>query len=189
MELSLTEYSQEALPILKDQRELLKSLVDERNASHKQYDLVLKRLDQLAVGRDDSSLSSLSTETTRTTNSNMTLVSSTASLPKSAPHFDKDSLLPKLPAHLHHRAKEMFDHCRLVQAVIEEVNHTQYKIDLGIRYRTQEMILDSHYNEWVHQVEAARANAQDQNPQPQYEFLAKAPELVSVMNWVYSSPA
>jgi hypothetical protein len=167
------------LPILKDQRELLKSLVEEKVASQKQYDEVLKRLDRLTVDRDDASLSSLSKETTRTTNSSITLVSTTPSLFDAPVAPDNDALLPSLPPHLHHRADEIFDHCRLIKAVIEEVNQARYKIDLGIRYRTQEGILDSHYNEWVHHMVSVGDRTSQQNSHGRYDFLEKCPQLVS----------
>ena len=172
--------SQEALPILKDQRELLKSLVEEKVASQKQYDLVLKRLDQLTVGNDESSISSLSKETTRTSNSSITLVNLSSSVPEAHARFDEASLISSLPGHLHHRAEEIFDHCRLINTVLEEVHHTQYKLDLGIRYRTQEMILDSHYNEWAHYVESDAGSHEDQDVQNLFSFLEKSPELVSL---------
>ncbi len=172
--------SQEALPILKEQRELLKSLVEEKIASQKQYDLVLKRLDRLTVKEDNSSVSSLSKETMRTFGSSTTLVNTLSSFSESHAQPDGDSLLPKLPVHLHHRADEIFNHCRLINAVIEEVNHAQYKLDLGIRYRTQEMVMDSHYNEWVHQVESQIGNTEHHNVHLQYDFLERSPELASL---------
>ena len=174
----LMRTSQEALPILKDQRELLKSLVEEKMASQRQYDLVLKRLDQLTVARDDSSLATASKETAVTTNSSVTLVSTTSSMSEKQNLLEKESLLPSLPAHLHYRAEEIFDHCRLINTVLQEVNHAQYKIDLGIRYRTQQLILDSHYDEWVPHLGDPRYTLHQQN---RYDFLEKCPELVSLL--------
>jgi hypothetical protein len=162
---------------LKDQRELLKCLVDEQVASQKQYDQVLKRLELLNVGSDDASMSKASIESASVTNSALTLVN-TNSLTAEAPISGSELIIPSLPAHLHDRAEEIFDHCRLINAVIEEVNHAQYKIDLGIRYRTQELILDSHYNEWAHEIEN-RHRGPCRIEGEQYGFLAHAPQLVS----------
>lgn len=171
----LIDVSQEALPILKDQRELLKCLVDEQAASQKQYDKVLKRLELLNLAQDNASMSQRSLDSTAVPNSTLTLVNTTS---PSIGAPGSESLIPSLPAHLHDRAEEIFDHCRLVNTVIEEVNHAQYKIDLGIRYRTQELILDSHYNEWAHELE----NHRDHQRMPhtdRYQFLEHVPQLVS----------
>lgn len=176
----LIEVSQEAFPILKDQRELLKSLVEEKIASQKQYDLVLKRLDQLTVGNDESSTASLNKETTRTTGSNITLVTTASSLSEEPVQSMKESFLPRLAAHLHHRAEEIFDHCRLIDAVIDEVHHARYKLGLGIRYRTQEMVMDSHYNEWAGHIDAQESDAYAHDTPSRYEFLESTPQLVSL---------
>jgi hypothetical protein len=174
----LTSSSQEALPILKDQRELLKTLVEEKVASQKQYDQVLKRLDQLTVGKDDTSLSSLTREITSTTNSSVTLVDQGRST-ETLPGTSQDDLLPTFPAHLQHRAAELIEHCRLVKTVIGEVNHAQYKIDLGIRYRTQELVLGSHYSEWAHLLGSHVNDAYQIKAQDRFNFLETCPELVS----------
>jgi hypothetical protein len=175
----LTRFSQEALPILKDQRELLKCLVDEQVASQKQYDQVLKRLELLNVGSDDVSLSKASIETASVTNSAFTLVNTNFQPVGNFEKTGSELIIPSLPAHLHDRAEEIFDHCRLINTVIEEVNHAQYKIDLGIRYRTQELILDSHYNEWAHEIENQARSSYKPEGEP-YGFLAHAPQLVSL---------
>lgn len=156
----------------------MKSLVEEKVASQKQYDQILKRLEQLSVGSDDATIVPISKASTFDTDSNITLIGTASNPTNACGMTDPDSLLPHLPAHLHHRAEELFDHCRLINAVIEEVNHAQYKIDLGIRYRTQELILDSHYNEWVREVVSGEVSSQHP-PQARYEFLRKCPELVS----------
>ena len=176
----LTSYSQEALPILRDQRELLKSLVEEKIASQKQFDHVLKRLDQLAVDKDDpSNTTSASKEPVGSSNSSLGLVSMYSAAPQIPTRDDKESLLPSLPAHLHGRAEEIFDHCRLVNAVIEEINHARYNIDKGIRYRTEELVLDSHYNEWTHEIGSCTHHLTHVVSHDRYDFLAKCPELVS----------
>ena len=165
--------------MLRDQRELLKSLVEEKVASQKQYDLVLKRLDQLAVGNDESSTASLNKETISTTDSNITLVATSSSLPEKPERFMKESFLPRLPAHLHHRAEEIFDHCRLINAITEEVYHTRYKLDHGIRYRTQEMVMASHHNEWVGYIDTPESDAYAHDTPSRCELLESTPQLVS----------
>jgi hypothetical protein len=141
----------EALPVLQDQRELLKQLVEEKTQNQRQYELVLKRLDQLHVGGEgpsSSSASAISNETSATSSS-MTLVSTNSSSSiLTAQEKEHEILRPHLPMHLHDRAEEIFDHCRLVRALVEEVNHAQYKLDLGIKYRAQQKILESHWEEW-----------------------------------------
>ena len=115
--------------------------------SQKQLDLVMKRLDQLVV-TDSSSASTLSKETSDTTSSGVTLINSSSLVQVPPPPPAPEYRPPSLPMCLHDRAEEIFDHCRLVNAVIEEVNHAQYKLNAGIRYRAQEKILESHYDEW-----------------------------------------
>ena len=115
--------------------------------SQKQLDLVMKRLDHLVVA-ESSSASILSRETFDNTSSSMTLINSGSSGQGPPPPPTPDHRPPSLPMCLHDRADEVFDHCRLVSAIIDEVNHAQYKLNAGIRYRAQEKILESHYDEW-----------------------------------------
>ena len=113
----------EALPVLQDQRELLKQLVEEKLQNQRQFDMLLKRLDQMTfTSAEASSLSANADEVSATANSSITLVSTNTSAASVPPKADKDAIAAHLPMRLHDRAEEIFDHCRLVQKLIHDVN-------------------------------------------------------------------
>ena len=165
----------EALPVLQDQRLLLKQLVEDKLHNQRQFDLLLKRLDQMTVSAgDDNSLLSKDKDLSRTASSVINLVNTSASIASVPAEDEKDLLTPHLPMHLHDRAEEIFDHCRLVRALIEEVNHVQYKLDLGIKYRAQQKILENHYDEWEKHL---AEHESDKPPHVRYKCFEKHPAL------------
>ncbi len=67
---------------------------------------------------------------------------------KPAEQLTPDYRCSSLPISLHARAEELFDHCKLIDAVISEINSGRYELNAGIRYRAQEKVLQSHHEEW-----------------------------------------
>lgn len=100
----------------------------------------MKRLDQLVVSADSNLGPAVSRQTTATINSSDTPANSVKCVLEPVKPPIPEYRPPSLPLCLHNRAEEFLDHCRLIKAVIHEINHVQYWLNAGIRYRAKEKI-------------------------------------------------
>ncbi|KAK5944618.1 hypothetical protein PMZ80_003901 [Knufia obscura] len=153
--------NQEALPILKDQRELIKVLATEKDENEKRYERILKAIEdkpthQTSASADNAAPSIKSVDLGLTTISTATtIVPDNASLSSinlaSLPESKNDSTLPKidLPPGLKHHHQRIQHHSDLVQNLLLEIKDLQYDLDHGTRARMHSGVLDIHWNEWA----------------------------------------
>lgn len=120
--------SHEALPILKEQRELIKILVEDKNASWKKFQQVLKTI-------EDTSLPTKAS-----------IVKSTHVIQGHQDTFANTTW--SLDADQSNRWEEIEHHCALIKSLMSEISAGRYKINHGIRYRMHQGVLIAHWDEW-----------------------------------------
>ena len=141
--------SREALPLLRDQRELIKTLVEDKNASEKRFAQITHSIEGLQITpaapeyseKPDSSqnVSNLMTVNTVVIPAGQPNLSSARDV-----NFESDDLPPGLA----YRKEEIDHHCTLVNNLIREISAVQYKIDHGLRHNMHQGVLGVHWNEW-----------------------------------------
>jgi hypothetical protein len=149
--------SKEALSILKDQRELLKTLVDDKNATEKKFQVVLKTLKCISYPQESSKESSRDAPFAAGTASIFKNSIPQANLITTARGGDDArNKTPKrssdctrsFPFGLSHRMEEMEHHCALTKSLLGEISAVQYRIDYGLRDRMHRGVLGLHWEEW-----------------------------------------
>jgi hypothetical protein len=154
------ECSQETLDVLKDQRELVKVLVEDKNASEKKYRLALKALEWAATR---APLQEATTEVPPPAPAGVVEPARVASVfqtnfvtnavPKGGAATDKSEAFPvhvwSLPSGLRYRREEIQHHCTLIKNLLNEVSAVRYKIDPGFRDRLHRGVLGVHWEEWA----------------------------------------
>lgn len=159
----LTRHSQEALPILKDQRELIKVLANEKGENEKRYQRILaaiadrpyqdgtKRSVDLSAsppGSDAPAFVPLSTASTAPTMIDPDPQAYTTGTTTKQP--TKTIILPNivLPTGLQRHHERIHHHSCLVQNLFSEIASLQYNLDFSTRDRMQNNVLDMHWEEW-----------------------------------------
>jgi Fungal N-terminal domain of STAND proteins len=132
--------NQEALPILKDQRELVRTLVEDKNASEAKLQRVLRAIEDLKVA-DVAPPYSVS---------NANALVPTAVMPSATDSARSviEEKSPKLPSALKAREEEIRHQCALLRNVIDEIGFQHYKIDHGLRDRMHLGVLSAHWDGW-----------------------------------------
>lgn len=156
---SLMCSSQEALPMLKDQRELIKVLASEKDENEKRYKHILAAIadkppDNVKISGAPSTSPDGSFTTTLTALSTTTTVidpePQTIKVELSDREPAKGILLPliTLPPGLERHHERIHHHSYLVQNLLSEISSLQYKLDVSTRDRMQNGILNMHWDEW-----------------------------------------
>jgi hypothetical protein len=135
--------------VLKDQRELLNALDEEKRANDARFGKVLKALENFQV--DESTTAAANAHFAQ---QNIMLQANQA-LPASQPNgkdlrttYSAPDDIPRLPPALRYREKEIQQHCALVTRLVQEVSAVQYQISHGLRDRMQKGVLGIHWKEW-----------------------------------------
>lgn len=156
----LTEASRETLPILEDQRDLIRILAAEKDANEQRYENLLKAIaDRPKISVDDAAqngkASSGSFDASSFHSTTLTLLNSSddASLHSTGsvqPTVRRVTELPviDLPEGLKHHHERIHNHTQLVQNLLIEIDCLEYKLDHGVRGRLQTGVLDIHWKEW-----------------------------------------
>jgi hypothetical protein len=144
------EISQEALPILKEQRELIKTLVEDRKTTQKRFEHVLKTISDTSANEEPPN-PALKTQSSggipfQTMQSSFAVASEINQHQK---HVNMEPVsVSSLPIGLSRRKEEIEHHSALVKRLLEEASATHYNIDHGQRHRMHEGILHVHWKEW-----------------------------------------
>jgi hypothetical protein len=133
--------NQEALPILKDQRELVRTLVEDKKESEAKFQSVLKAIEDLKV-----------------TNMPPDFLFNTAALvaSKIPPDTSKSHREVRadttggeqcfqLPTALRAREEEIRHQCALLRKVVDEIGYQHHKVDHGLRHRMKIGVLSAHW--------------------------------------------
>jgi hypothetical protein len=136
--------NQEALSILKDQRELVMTLVEDKKESEAKFQSVLKAIEDLKV-----------------TNMHPNFSLNTAALvaSKIPPDTSKSQREVRadttggeqcfqLPTILKAREEEIRHQCILLRKVVDEIGNQHYKVDHGLRRRMSRGVLSAHWSGW-----------------------------------------
>jgi hypothetical protein len=136
--------NQEALPILKDQRELVRTLVEDKNESEAKFQRVLKAIEGLKVTNLPPEFPSNTAAIVTST-----ISPSTFNIPNdfSAGPTARDKR-SQLPTVLKAREEEIHDQCALLRNVIDEISRPHYKVDHGLRHRMHSGVLSAHWSGW-----------------------------------------
>ncbi|EXJ76440.1 uncharacterized protein A1O5_00948 [Cladophialophora psammophila CBS 110553] len=142
--------SQKDSEILKDQHELLRTLIKEKDTSEQNYKRILQAIeaskipegaqsdpDTCGVGEQDSASCNLLQANTQ--------ASSAASNDDAAPR----GLSVDLPLAVENHT-QLADHCLLIGKILQEIGIVKYRIDYGQRDRVQKAVLKVHWDEWTH---------------------------------------
>lgn len=144
--------SRDNLPasVLKDQRELLNALDEEKRANDARFEKVLRALENFQV--DETTTAAANAHFAQ---QNMMLQPNQA-FPASQPNgkdlrttYDAPYDITRLPPALRYREKEIQHHCALVTRLVQEVSSVQYQIGHGLRDRMQKGVLGVHWKEWL----------------------------------------
>jgi hypothetical protein len=137
--------SREALPILRDQRALIKALVEDSATNITKFDQVMKRLEGLdmndSVAEQDRPKGVIFQQV------NLNAVSFNHNVVSEHPERSKSgsSAFNAIP---HYRLEEIVDHSHLVSELVQKINAAQWKINHGLRHNLHERVLDVHWQEW-----------------------------------------
>lgn len=132
--------SQEALPILREQRTLIEVLVEDSAANNTKYDQLLKRLECLDISDHVEKPETSGAVTLPQVNFNTyNLNQQPTELSVSA------NACNKIPDH---RFLEIVDHSCLVSEIIQKIKAAQTQIKLELRNNLSERVLDVHWEEW-----------------------------------------
>lgn len=136
--------NQEALPILKDQRDLVRTLLKDKNDSEAKFQRVLRVIEnaKAADGGPPCPASNITS-----------LVASTVASDTSATSIRDNTQLasatrPQLPSTLKAREEEIRHQCALLRKVIDEIGFGHYKVDHGLRDRMHRGVLGAHWDGW-----------------------------------------
>lgn len=134
---------------MKDQRELIKTLVEDKAATQKKFDRVLKTLERLP-GSDETPRPSSPPITVNNSIVQANFFAGVASSESSQREAPELSINPvwSLPSTLAHRKEEIEHHCQLIKNLVKEISAVQYKIDHGLRDRMHRGVLAVHWEEW-----------------------------------------
>jgi hypothetical protein len=138
------------LPILKEQRELIKVLVEDKETTQKRFEQVLRTICDAPASEKPPNLA-LDTQSTREI-PNQTTQSSFMVL--SGIHHDQKLvnvepvLVPPLPVGILRWKEEIEHHSALVKRLLDESSASHHNIDHGQRHRMHEGILHIHWEEW-----------------------------------------
>lgn len=146
-------FSKETLPILEEQRDLIKVLASEKDENEKRYNRILKAI---ATNPRSDSAGPLSSDTGSANLSRVsTVVASEKEVLKSmvcmnAQDLQEDTLPAiDLPRGLKHCHETIHHHSSLIQSLLTEIASHQHKVDFGIRDRMHNGVLELHWNEWA----------------------------------------
>lgn len=155
-----SQYSQETLEVLKDQKELVKNLVEDKNASEKKYQLALKAIGWTATGAPSEGATGEAVPPPPTevaepapeySVSQTNFVSNTVSTDGVATTKTLETppiQVWSLPS-LRYRSEEIQHHCALIKSLLTEVSAVQYQIDHGFRDRLSRGVLKAHWEQWA----------------------------------------
>lgn len=132
--------NQEALPILKDQRELVQTLVDDKNALEAKLQRILRAVEDLKV-HDVAPPHSVF-------NANAFIFNPVILPSPDRTRSPGDETPRQLPSLLGVREEEVRHQCRLLRNVIEEIGFSHYKVDHGLRDRMRRGVLGAHWDGW-----------------------------------------
>ena len=141
--------SREALPLLRDQRELIKTLVDDKNASEKRFAQITQSIEGLHItpaAPEYSEKPDISQNVSNLMTVNAIAMATGQRNLSSAREVNSEP--DNLPPGLAYRKEEIDHHCTLVNNLIREISAVQYKIDHGLRHNMHQGVLGVHWNEW-----------------------------------------
>jgi len=156
-----SQYSQDTLEVLKDQKELVKTLVEDKNASEKKYQLALKAIGWTATEAPSEEATGEAVPPPPTvvaepapeySVSQTNFVSNTVSADGVATTKTLETppiQVWSLPSGLKYRSEEIQHHCALIKSLLTEVSAVQYQIDHGFRDRLYRSILGAHWEQWA----------------------------------------
>lgn len=169
--------SQEALTILKDQKELIKTLVEDRNATEKKFQNALKAIEippsyedspkhiqgetsketpeELPGGQQPQVLTARQIDSTAVTQVTGTIFSANLVVTTAEKDISRTTK-PKavsydvmhLPFGLKHRSNDIQNHCALVKNLVNEINSLKYNMDFGMRDKMYRGVMGVHWEEW-----------------------------------------
>ncbi len=131
---------QEAFPILKDQQELVRALLEDKNASEEKLQRVLNAIEDLKV-EDGAPSYSASNFDPHTATTDTLAATNTA-------YLLTGERSTHLPSALQAREEEIRHQCILLRNVISEIGFPHYKIDYGLRDRMHRGVLEAHWDGW-----------------------------------------
>ena len=155
MKTDVSQRSQESLEILKDQKELVKTLVEDKNASEKKYQLALKVIDWTATGEETTSTPPIAIEVTKPAPEHLVpqtnFVSNKVSTEGVATKNPETSPIQvgSLPSGLRYRSEEIQHHYALIKSLLTEISAVRYQIDHGFRDRLHRGVLGAHWEHWA----------------------------------------
>ena len=133
--LFIASFGQENANVLEDQRDLIKSLLDEKQENEKRYDAIMKAIE----GKPSDGFSIASSTTL-------------VGLPDNDFPLPKDpTMTDTFPPTLKHQQTRIQKHTQLVQRLLDEIDDVNYKLDHGPRGRLQDSVLKAHWTEWASQ--------------------------------------
>jgi hypothetical protein len=129
------------LPILKEQRELIKILVEDKVATQKRFEQALR-----TIGDAEAKTQSTREFPNPTTQSSFVLVSG---IQQDQKLVDVEAVLvPPLPVGILRWKEEIEHHSALVKSLPCEASASHYNIDHGQQHRLHEGILHVHWEKW-----------------------------------------
>jgi hypothetical protein len=154
------QYSQETLEVLKDQKRLVKTLVEDKNASERKYQLALKAIGWTATGApsEEATREVVPPPPTKVAEPapeysvlQTNFVSNTVSTHGVAAKTPETPRIQvwSLPSGLRYRSEEIQHHCALIKSLLTEVSAVQYQIDHGFRDRLYRGVLGAHWEQWA----------------------------------------
>jgi hypothetical protein len=136
--------NQEALPILKDQRELVRTLVEDKNESEAKFQCVLKAIEDLKL-MNVPPYSAFNTTALVATTIPPGVFESPIGVGAGQTAGEQNS---QLPTALKGREEEIRHQCALLRNVIDEIGYQHYKVDHGLRDRMHRGVLSAHWSGW-----------------------------------------
>ena len=136
--------NQEALPILKEQRELVRTLVEDKNESEAKFQGVLKAIEDLKV----TNLAPDFASNTAALVASKIPSSTFRSLSEVSAGIAAGQQRSQLPTALKAREEEIRHQSALLRNVIDEIGYQHYKVDHGLRDRLHRGVLSAHWSRW-----------------------------------------
>ncbi|KAJ9613523.1 hypothetical protein H2200_003465 [Cladophialophora chaetospira] len=133
--------------ILKDQHELLRTLVKEKDTSERNFKRILQTV-EAAKDPETPTASSNPGESVHHDATSSLSTTSDAVTTTSNPLAGAATVAIKLPVAIKNHI-QLNDHCLLISKMLTEIGVLKYRIDYGQRDRVQKAVLKVHWDEWA----------------------------------------